>query len=339
MGGPEKLARRKAAGLLQRARAPRPAARRRHLHRVGPLRAPRPTPPTATSRPADGKIAGFGKIDGREAAVVSNDFTVMGASSGATNGRKIAHMKRVATQRGLPIVFLGESSGARMPDHMGSRGMGTLLGNDGTQYQRTARDAVGLGHAGLLLRLVVLVRGALGLLRDAQGRGARGLERAARLARHQGGGRSRGARRLAAARGGHRASRTWSSTPTRRRSTPSSASSPTCRATTTRRRRCVRCPPAPARRWRTSCDLLPAKPHAGLRRAQGHPRRRRHGQLLRAEAALRQGGGHGARAPGRPHRRHRRQQPAATRAARSTPRPARRSRASSCCATRSTSRW
>jgi acetyl-CoA carboxylase carboxyltransferase component len=35
------------------------------------------------------------------------------------------------------MVFLGESSGARMPDHMGSRGMGTLLGNDAIQYQRT----------------------------------------------------------------------------------------------------------------------------------------------------------------------------------------------------------
>ena len=34
------------------------------------------------------------------------------------------------------MVFLGESSGARMPDHMGSRGMGTLLGNDPTQYVR-----------------------------------------------------------------------------------------------------------------------------------------------------------------------------------------------------------
>jgi acetyl-CoA carboxylase carboxyltransferase component len=45
-------------------------------------------------------------------------------------------MKRVATSRGLPLVFLGESSGARMPDHMGSRGMGSLLGNDPTQYVR-----------------------------------------------------------------------------------------------------------------------------------------------------------------------------------------------------------
>ena len=60
----------------------------------------------------------------------------MGASSSSTNGRKIAHVKRVATQRGLPLVFLGESSGARMPDHMGARGMGSLLGNDPTQYVR-----------------------------------------------------------------------------------------------------------------------------------------------------------------------------------------------------------
>ena len=61
--------------------------------------------------PADGKIAGFGRIDGRDIAVVANDFTVMGASSSSTNGRKIGHMKRVATQRGLPLVFLGEVLG------------------------------------------------------------------------------------------------------------------------------------------------------------------------------------------------------------------------------------
>ncbi|NUZ04695.1 acyl-CoA carboxylase subunit beta [Piscinibacter koreensis] len=87
--------------------------------------------------PADGKIAGFGRIDARDVGLVVNDFTVMGASSSTTNGRKIGHMKEVATRRGLPLVFLGESSGARLPDTMGSRGMGALLGNDATQYQRT----------------------------------------------------------------------------------------------------------------------------------------------------------------------------------------------------------
>jgi acetyl-CoA carboxylase carboxyltransferase component len=135
MGGEDKLARRRAAGVLDaRARIDR-------LFDAGTfiesgLFATSANPADRDRSPCDGKVAGFGKIDGREAAVVSNDFTVMGASSGATNGRKIAHMKRVATQRGIPLVFLGESSGARMPDHMGSRGMGTLLGNDGAQYQR-----------------------------------------------------------------------------------------------------------------------------------------------------------------------------------------------------------
>ncbi|MFZ5557152.1 MAG: acyl-CoA carboxylase subunit beta [Pseudomonadota bacterium] len=136
MGGPEKLARRKRSGLLN--------ARERIAYlcdegtfiESGLFGTSASNPADRDRTPTDGKVAGFGKIRGRETAVVANDFTVMGASSSATNGRKIAHMKRVATQRGLPMVFLGESSGARMPDHMGSRGMGTLLGNDGTQYQR-----------------------------------------------------------------------------------------------------------------------------------------------------------------------------------------------------------
>lgn len=135
MGGTAKLAKRDAAGVLD--------ARQRIHHLLDKdtyiesgLFATSANPADRARSPADGKIAGFGRIDGREVAVVANDFTVMGASSGATNGRKIAHMRRVATQRGLPLVFLGESSGARMPDHMGSRGMGALLGNDGLQYQR-----------------------------------------------------------------------------------------------------------------------------------------------------------------------------------------------------------
>jgi hypothetical protein len=39
-------------------------------------------PPGVQDRtPADGKVSGYGRIDGRPVAVVSNDFTVMGASS------------------------------------------------------------------------------------------------------------------------------------------------------------------------------------------------------------------------------------------------------------------
>jgi acetyl-CoA carboxylase carboxyltransferase component len=137
MGGPEKLARRKSkAGVLDARERLDALLDRGSFIESGLLGVSSSRPDDRDRSPADGKIAGFGKVDGREVAVVSNDFTVMGASSSSTNGRKIAHMKRVATSRGLPLVFLGESSGARMPDHMGARGMGTLLGNDPTQYVR-----------------------------------------------------------------------------------------------------------------------------------------------------------------------------------------------------------
>jgi len=34
-------------------------------------------------------------------------------------------------------LIIGESTGARLPDAMGARGMGMLLGNDNTQFRRT----------------------------------------------------------------------------------------------------------------------------------------------------------------------------------------------------------
>ncbi len=135
MGGEGKLAKRRERGVLD--------ARKRieflldpdSFHEIG-LLSTSVVPQDRARTPADGKIAGYGRIDAREVAVISNDFTVKGASSSATNGKKIGHIKRVATQRGMPIVFLGESSGARMPDTMGARGMGTMLGSDPIQYQR-----------------------------------------------------------------------------------------------------------------------------------------------------------------------------------------------------------
>jgi len=93
-------------------------------------------PEQADETQTDGKIAGYARIDGRDVAVVVNDFTVKGASTSYTNSKKVGHMKRTATERGMPLVVLGESTGARLPDAMGSRGMGLLLGNDNTQFRR-----------------------------------------------------------------------------------------------------------------------------------------------------------------------------------------------------------
>lgn len=125
MGGPEKLALRKAQGVLN--------ARERIAHLVDPgtfletgLFGTSTRPESRDRSPADGKVSGFAKVDGRDVALVSNDFTVMGASSAATNGRKIGHLKQAATKCGLPMIFFGESTGARMPDVMGAVSAGRL---------------------------------------------------------------------------------------------------------------------------------------------------------------------------------------------------------------------
>ncbi len=134
MGGTAKLAQRKSAGQLNA---------RERIARLFDADSFVESGLLATSyrdedrerTPADGKVTGFGRISGREAACVSNDFTVMGASSSWTNSRKIKHMKETATRRGLPLVFFGESTGARMPDVMGAEAMGA--GDNPTQYLRT----------------------------------------------------------------------------------------------------------------------------------------------------------------------------------------------------------
>src|SRR5512136_1804376 len=66
--------------------------------------------------PADSKIAGFGKIDGRTVAIVANDFTVLAATSSRVAGHKEGEVKVLAARRGIPVVYLGEAGGARMPD-------------------------------------------------------------------------------------------------------------------------------------------------------------------------------------------------------------------------------
>lgn len=146
MGGPDKLAARRTEGVLN--------ARERVelLFDDGTFMesgrfAASARPEMRDVTPADGKVAGFGLVDDRPVAVVANDFTVLGASSSFVNGKKIKHIKEVATERGMPIVFLGESTGARMPDVMGAAAIGS--GDNPTQYQRCRESpwAAGvLGH-------------------------------------------------------------------------------------------------------------------------------------------------------------------------------------------------
>lgn len=136
MGGKEKIARREAAGLMNARSRLDALLDPGSFSENGLLGVSTVFDEDREKTPADGKVAGFGLIDNRMVGVVSNDFTVKGASSSMTNMKKIGHIKRTATDRGFPLIFLGESSGARMPDNMGSEGMGTMLGNDPHQYAR-----------------------------------------------------------------------------------------------------------------------------------------------------------------------------------------------------------
>jgi acetyl-CoA carboxylase carboxyltransferase component len=137
MGGAEKLAKRKKAGVLNARERIELLLDPGTFIEAGLFGASGVYPEEAEETPTDGKIAGYGKIEARDVCAVINDFTVKGASTSATNGKKVAHMKRAATDRGMPLVIIGESTGARLPDAMGSRGMGQLLGNDPTQFRRT----------------------------------------------------------------------------------------------------------------------------------------------------------------------------------------------------------
>jgi len=135
-GGADKYAKRTAAGIWNARERIAYLADKGSFVESGLFGASGVYPEQADETQTDGKLAGYAKINGRDVCIVVNDFTVKGASTSATNSKKIAHMKRTATERGMPLVAIGESTGARLPDAMGSRGMGLLLGNDITQFRR-----------------------------------------------------------------------------------------------------------------------------------------------------------------------------------------------------------
>jgi acetyl-CoA carboxylase carboxyltransferase component len=70
--------------------------------------------------PADGVITGYGKIDGRLAAVVAYDFTVMAGSMGMTGELKVTRLRELALTKRIPLIWLLDSAGARIQEAVGS---------------------------------------------------------------------------------------------------------------------------------------------------------------------------------------------------------------------------
>ncbi len=79
-----------------------------------------------TKTPADGKIAGFGTIDGRTVAVTADDATVLAGTGGRIGVEKEHRLTRWAAEKGYPLINLGEGGGARIPDIMGSEGLSSM---------------------------------------------------------------------------------------------------------------------------------------------------------------------------------------------------------------------
>jgi acetyl-CoA carboxylase carboxyltransferase component len=71
--------------------------------------------------PADGVITGFGRIDGRPAAVIAYDFTVMAGSMGRTGEVKCNRAREIAYSKRMPMIWLIDSAGARIQEAIGSR--------------------------------------------------------------------------------------------------------------------------------------------------------------------------------------------------------------------------
>ncbi|EFK07846.1 carboxyl transferase domain protein [delta proteobacterium NaphS2] len=83
----------------------------------------------ADKTPADGVICGYGTIADRRVAVIANDFTVLASTNAETNLKKTLQFKtQIKEKGGIPLIWLGESGGARMPDCQGAREFCTLSG-------------------------------------------------------------------------------------------------------------------------------------------------------------------------------------------------------------------
>jgi acetyl-CoA carboxylase carboxyltransferase component len=66
--------------------------------------------------PADGLVAGIGRVDGRPTAVLSYDYTVLAGTQGSWNHEKKDRLFEVIERLRLPVVFFAEGGGGRPGD-------------------------------------------------------------------------------------------------------------------------------------------------------------------------------------------------------------------------------
>lgn len=71
---------------------------------------------TAKAGPAEGLIAGIGRIEGVELSFAIMDFAYIGGSMGAVVGEKVARAIERSIERNIPLIIVSCSGGARMQE-------------------------------------------------------------------------------------------------------------------------------------------------------------------------------------------------------------------------------
>lgn len=66
--------------------------------------------------PGDGVVTGYGKVNGRDVYLFSQDFTVFGGALGEMHAMKIANVMDLAAKNGAPFIGLNDSGGARIQE-------------------------------------------------------------------------------------------------------------------------------------------------------------------------------------------------------------------------------
>ena len=197
---------------------------------------------TASRRPADGVITGWGDVDGRPCCIAAYDFTVMAGSMGMTGELKVTPPARDGALE-ADAVHLAARLGRRPHpggDRLALRRLRPPLPRGG---RNVGRDPDGGGDDGALRRRHRLHPGALGLRADGLRPGRDGAGRPApdqsrdRRGHLDGGARRRQGPLPQIGSGGPRGRRTTRSASPRSRPT-----SPTSPRTARRSRRCARPP-------------------------------------------------------------------------------------------------
>jgi len=90
-----------------------------------------------TQAPAEGVVAGYGKVNGRLVYAYAQDFTVIGGSLGEMHAAKICKVMDLAGKMGAPLVGINDSGGARIQE-----GVDALSGYGKIFYRNSINSGV-----------------------------------------------------------------------------------------------------------------------------------------------------------------------------------------------------